>query len=78
MNKGLVIQGKSNITINGSGIASSIIRCTADPNNGGFTISSCDSIIISFLSIHDCKLEQNNTFCINDGNFQPKWSALTL
>ena len=59
MNEGVVIQGKSNITINGSGISSSIITCT-NSYTGGFDIHECISITISHLLINNCGMEQRH------------------
>jgi hypothetical protein len=62
MSEGVVIQGKSNITINGKGTSSSIITCT-NPTNGGFTVSGCDSITISNLFIIECGMKKENQTC---------------
>jgi hypothetical protein len=65
MSEGVVIQGKSNITINGKGTSSSIITCT-NPTNGGFTVSGCDSITISHLSIIECGMKRENQTCFKN------------
>jgi hypothetical protein len=68
MSEGVVIQGKSNITLSGTGISSSIITCSLDPFldtcGSNFTLRECDSINITHLSMYQCHKFLSNSWGI--------------